>query len=192
MTELTNLTDTAFSRDSARNDMLVLVDLADCEIGKATKMGAHTQGLLHRAFSVVLWRNGANGPEFLISRRAPGKYHSAGLWANSCCSHPRTGEDLVDAAQRRVQEELGCTIENPRELGSFVYRAVYSNGITEYEYDHVFVAEYTGEVMPNPAESDAVRWVGADALYTEICEHPEHFSAWAPGVFSIVMRTMDV
>ena len=192
MTERTNLINAAFAHDDAQDDMLVLVDLADCAKGVATKMEAHTKGLLHRAFSVVLWKNGADGLEFLLSRRASGKYHSAGLWANSCCSHPREGEKLVDAVRRRTKQELGCDIENPHELDSFVYRAVFDNGIEEYEFDHVFVAEYTGDVTPNPAESDAVRWVSADVLDTEIRTHPERFSAWAPGVFSIVLRAMDV
>lgn len=190
MITLTHNAATAFASDSARDDMLVLVDLLDREIGHASKEEVHAKGLLHRAFSAVLWRKGKTGVEFLLTRRAQGKYHSSGLWANSCCSHPRMGEKLEDAVRRRVREELGCDIDEARELGSFVYRAVFCNGIIEYEYDHVFAAEYDGEPKPDPAESDASCWVGTDELIAEICERPHHFSAWAPGVFAIVLREL--
>lgn len=190
MIEIAKHGEGAFASDTAQDDMLVLVDLLDRQIGSVTKMEAHVKGLLHRAFSVVLWREGASGVEFLLTRRAQGKYHSSGLWANSCCSHPRAGEKLEDAVRRRVREELGCEIDGTRELGSFVYRAVFCNGIIEYEYDHVFAVEYDGEPSPDPAESDASCWVGTDELIAEICERPHHFSAWTPGVFSIALREL--
>lgn len=180
----------AFSNDGAQDDQLVLVDLTDRQIGCASKMEAHVKGLLHRAFSVVLWREGEDGVELLLTRRAPGKYHSAKLWTNSCCSHPRDGEELEEAVARRVREELGCEISGLREVGSFVYRHVFCNGIREFEYDHVFLAECQGELAPDERESDAVCWVGADALMAELGEAPERFSVWAPAVFAIVLREL--
>ena len=190
MTDITEQTLNAFALDAASEDRLVLVDLTDRQIGSATKLEAHAKGLLHRAFSVVLWREGADGKEFLLTRRAPGKYHSSGLWTNSCCSHPRDGEELIRAVERRVREELGCEVEGLRELGSFVYRATFCNGIREFEFDHVFAATCAGEPTPDPAEADAACWVSAEALTNELLEHPHHFSAWAPEVFSIVLREL--
>ena len=175
-------------QDPARDDQLVLVDGLDCQTGVATKWDAHVTGSLHRAFSVVLLREGADGPELLLAQRAAGKYHSAGLWANSCCSHPRAGEELTEAAYRRVREELGCDARDSHEVDSFVYRAVFDNGLTEHEYDHVLLGHPASELDPDPAEVSDVRWVGFQDLARELAEQPEVFSAWAPMVLSIAMR----
>ena len=179
-----------FAQDAARDELLVVVDMRDCQVGTATKMRTHVDGLLHRAFSVMLVREGEHGPELLVSRRAQGKYHSAGLWANSCCSHPRDGEELLDAAARRVAEELGTQPVGLRELGAFVYRAPFENGLCEYEFDHVLVARCEGDPAPDPAEVSEVRWVGADELATEVAEHPERFAAWAPNVVRMVLAAL--
>ena len=175
-------------QDPARDDQLVLVDGLDRQVGVATKWDAHVTGSLHRAFSVVLLREGSDGPELLLAQRAAGKYHSAGLWANSCCSHPRAGEELLEAAYRRVREELGCDASDIREVDSFVYRAVFDNGLTEHEYDHVLLGRLVGELDPDPAEVSDVRWVGFQDLARELADQPEVFSAWAPMVLSIAMR----
>lgn len=176
--------------DVAREDLLILVDGLDRERGTATKWDAHARGLLHRAFSVVLVRDGADGPEMLLSQRAMGKYHSGGLWANSCCSHPREGEGLHDAARRRVREELGCDAVGLREIAAFVYRAEFENGLTEHEYDHVFVGRFEGELAPDPTEVSATRWVGVDELAAELAESPLRFSAWAPMVLSMALADL--
>lgn len=178
----------AFEFDAAKADQLVLVDLLDREVGAASKELAHREGLLHRAFSVVLWREGADGVEVLLARRAQGKYHSAGLWANSCCSHPRSGEKLLDAARRRVREELGAEVDGLFEVGSFVYRAAFDNGIVEYEFDHVLIAHCDGAVDPDPAEADAVRWETPERVISELMENPERFSAWAPNALSLAIK----
>ena len=175
-------------QDPAKDDLLILVDEADCQVGTASKERVHREGLLHRAFSVVLWREGADGPEVMLSRRAACKYHSAGLWTNSCCSHPRNGEDTLDAAARRIREELGCTVCGLREIGSFTYRADFASGLVEHEYDHVLLSRYEGDFKPNPDEIDAVRWIGADALSEELLKAPEHFTAWAPRVLSMALE----
>ncbi len=176
------------AQDPARTDELVLVDGLDRQIGVATKERAHREGLLHRAFSIVLWRKGAQGYELLLSQRAKGKYHSAGLWANSCCSHPRVGEELLSAAYRRLREELGCGACGLHEIGSFAYRASFDNGLVEYEYDHVLMGSYVGALAPDPAEVGAVRWVSAEALAAELAQCPERFSAWAYTVLSMALQ----
>ncbi|MBQ6395926.1 MAG: isopentenyl-diphosphate Delta-isomerase [Atopobiaceae bacterium] len=173
--------------DPARLDELVLVDEHDQEVGTATKERVHLEGLLHRAFSVVLWREGNDGVELLLSRRAEGKYHSAGLWANSCCSHPRSDEELLDAADRRVREELGCGVRGLEEIGSFVYRVEFDNGLVEHEFDHVLVGRCVGALSPDPSEASAVRWMEAGRLAEELEREPERFCAWAPRVLRIAM-----
>ena len=176
-----------FANDAAVNDLLILVDGRDEEIGQATKEQAHTQGLLHRAFSVVLRREDGQGRQILLAQRAQGKYHSSGLWANSCCSHPRAGEQVMDAAYRRVPEELGCQARDLREIAGFVYRAEFDNGLCEYEYDHVLVGECVGTPDPDPSEVGDVRWVSEQDLAAELAAHPERFSAWAFTVLSLVL-----
>ena len=178
------------AEDPARDDELLLVDGLDRPVGTASKWRAHAEGLLHRAFSVVLVRMGETGPELLLSQRAEGKYHSAKLWANSCCSHPRAGENLEDAAYRRVREELGCEAIRLHEVGAFAYRAEFESGLAEHEYDHVFVGEMRGEVSPDPGEVAAVRWVSADELAAELAASPEHFCAWAPMALSIALKAI--
>ena len=176
--------------DPARNDLLVLVDGLDRPLGTAGKESAHREGLLHRAFSVVLTRQGEGGRELLLAQRAAGKYHSAGLWANSCCSHPRAGEDVVDAARRRVAEELGSGASGLRDICSFVYRAEFDNGIAEHECDHVVVGRCVGEVAPDPAEASEVRWVTFDALAAELANEPVKFAVWAPIALTLAMASL--
>ena len=178
----------AFANDAARDDELILVDGLDRQIGVATKERAHRDGLLHRAFSVLLVRGEGETAEYLVSQRAPGKYHSAGLWANSCCSHPRVGEELLDAAYRRTREELGCTAVDLHEIGAFCYRAVFPDGLCEYEFDHVIVGRMDGTPAPDPTEVSATRWVARDALAAELAAHPERFAPWAFTVFSLALQ----
>ena len=175
--------------DPARDDMLILVDALDREVGAATKWEAHVEGMLHRAFSVVLLRDGANGPELLLAKRALCKYHSGGLWANSCCSHPRVDEDTVQAAYRRVREELGCAAVDLREIAAFVYRAEFDNGLCEFEYDHVIIGRHKGEIVPDPCEASEVRWIDFNALSAELIAEPTKFAAWVPMVLSMTMAS---
>ena len=186
MSEKPNL-DERMMADPARDDMLMLVDGLDRQTGSATKLQAHVEGTLHRAFSVVLVRDGVEGPELLLAKRSMLKYHSGGLWANSCCSHPRVGEDVVEAAYRRVPEELGCEAADLREVCSFVYYAEFDNGIIEHECDHVVVGRCVGEVNPDPAEASEARWVSFDELAAELAADPCKFAVWAPIVFTLTM-----
>lgn len=169
-------------------DELTLVDGLDRARGTATKKQAHVEGLLHRAFSVVLMRGEGADAQVLLARRALAKYHSGGLWANSCCSHPRAGEEVLDAAYRRVHEELGVTAHGLREVGAFAYRAVFDNGLTEYEFDHVLVGTCEGEPNPDPTEVLEVRWVRVDDLAHELVWEPASFCVWTPTVFSLALR----
>jgi len=164
-----------------REESVVLVDEYDREIGQRAKLEAHRLGLLHRALSVVVF-----DPEgrMLLQRRAFDKYHSPGLWTNACCSHPRPGETPVDAARRRSREELGLDLE-VRFVLSFVYRAEFDNGLTEHEFDHVFVAQSDALPWPEPAEVAEVCWVERTELLDWMKTEPEAFTAW----FRILMES---
>lgn len=154
-------------------DEVILVDLFDCEIGIMEKMEAHEKRLLHRAFSLFIADGRGN---ILLQKRATGKYHSAGLWCNACCSHPRNGERLRDAVIRRAEEELGIRVD-PHELFHFIYYSDYGN-LAEYELDHVFLAQYEGEVTPDPEEAEEIRWISVFDLKKELEAHPEQFTTW--------------
>ena len=177
----------ALANDPARNDRLILTDASDRSIGTATKEQAHRQGLLHRAFSVLLFRETETGREYLLSRRAEEKYHAAGLWANSCCSHPREGETVLSAAENRVSEELGCTAKGLTEIGRFVYRAAFPNGLIEYESDHVLIGRFAGILKPDPSEVSETRWIHAEELKGLLVEKPEQFAPWAFTVLSMAL-----
>ena len=179
----------AMAIDPAKDDLLILTDVLDRQIGTATKERAHREGLLHRAFSAVLYRDGEDGRRYLLSKRATGKYHSAGLWANSCCSHPRDGEDTAESACARVRAELGCGILEPAGIGSFVYRAVFPDGLVEYEFDHVLIGRIDGEPEPDPAEVAGLRWVTAGELEALLADEPESFAPWAFNVLSLALRS---
>ena len=154
-------------------DQLILVDLDDVPIGSAGKAEVHRRGLLHRAFSIFL----TDGERMLLQRRSRGKYHSGGLWANACCSHPRAGESLEQAVPRRLKEELGisCPVE---ELFSFHYFSQYGPQLFEYELDHVFLGRWSGPVCPDPEEIEETRWVPFSQLRQELVECPARFSTW--------------
>lgn len=152
---------------------LILVDICDIEVGSCSKMETHRKGLLHRAFSVFV----VHDKKMLLQKRNTQKYHSGGLWTNACCSHPRKGEVLLDAVSRRLEDELGVTFP-VCEYFEFVYRNDFGNGIIEYEYDHVYLADYCGEIHPNKEEIDELRWVDLAKLKEELTNNPEHFTSW--------------
>src|ERR1700733_15003891 len=142
---------------------VILVDETDTPLGKMEKMEAHRKALLHRAFSVFIFNSKG---EMLLQRRAPGKYHSGGLWTNACCSHPRPGEETSQAAKRRLFEELGFT--TPLEkIFDFTYKSEFDNGLTEHEYDHVYVGQYDQGVYPNQEEVCEYMFLSATAISSE-------------------------
>jgi isopentenyl-diphosphate delta-isomerase len=161
---------------SAESDDLILVDEHDNPVGFETKLSAHQNGgKLHRAFSVFIFN--ARG-EMLIQRRAAGKYHFGGLWTNACCSHPRRGQTTIDAAHLRLREELGFDTEL-REVFSFTYRATDpASGLTEHEFDHVFVGRFDGAPAPNAGEIDDWKWIATGELLADLRANPQAYTPW--------------
>jgi len=153
---------------------VVLVNEKDEAVGTMEKMAAHEQAILHRAFSVFVFNNGG---DILMHQRAHSKYHSGGLWTNTCCSHPRPGEEVVAAATRRLQEEMGFTT-NLTKAFDFTYKAAFDNGLTEHEFDHVIIGQYDGVVNFNPNEVAAFAFMPVHELEQQILETPERFTAW--------------
>lgn len=174
-------------------EYVIMVDEEDNEIGKKEKMEAHWQGLLHRAFSVFLYRQQEKGIEILLQQREKNKYHCAGLWANTCCSHPRQGETVLDAGKRRLQEEMGITLDTPLiDIGSFLYRAEFANGLTEHEIDHVLVAPFACDCSAfNPAEVETVRWASIPAIQEELKTSPTHFAPWFEPALELFLREVN-
>ncbi|MCB9183121.1 MAG: isopentenyl-diphosphate Delta-isomerase [Flavobacteriales bacterium] len=161
--------------DSLRTeDEVVLVDEQDRAIGAMGKLQAHLEGKLHRAFSIFLFD--ASG-RLLLQRRADTKYHSAGLWTNTCCSHPRPGESVDQAALRRLQEEMGISTALTEQF-SFTYRAELENGLIEHELDHVLFGAWSGPPDPDPAEVSEWRYADADDLEEEMRLRPERYTFW--------------
>lgn len=171
-------------------EYVVLVDEADNEIGLAEKLAAHEQNLLHRAFSVFIFREN-NGLELLLQQRALNKYHSPGLWTNTCCSHPRQGEAVIAAGTRRLQEELGFTT-TLTDRGWFHYNAHFANGLAENENDHVLVGRVPVDMLiqPNPDEVHAIRWINIPDLQRELQSHPERFTRWLAFALDLVMAKL--
>jgi isopentenyl-diphosphate Delta-isomerase len=153
---------------------LILVDENDMPTGTAEKMEAHEKALLHRAFSVFIFNSKG---EMLLQQRALKKYHSGGLWTNACCSHPYEGQDTKLAAEKRLQEEMGFTQPLTKAF-EFIYKAPFDNGLTEYEYDHVFTATYEGAVMPNSDEVMDFCYMTVDEIKKSIQTHPHKYTEW--------------
>lgn len=170
-----------------KDPRVILVDEQDNELGTMDKMQAHQLPALHRAFSVFIFNN---KNEMLLQQRAAGKYHSAGLWTNACCSHPLPGEETINAAKRRLKEEMG--FETPVEKAfSFVYKAVVDNGLSEHEYDHVFVGFYNGPVHPDPDEVSHYRFLSMDAIGEMLGQHPGRFTVWFQLAFSRISKWLE-
>lgn len=166
-------------------EYIILVDEADREIGTAEKLAAHEQNLLHRAFSVFIFRRGEQF-ELLLQQRALHKYHSPGLWTNTCCSHPRQGENVVQAGERRLKEELGIDTRLIPTT-SFRYNAHFPNGLSEHEIDHVLIGAISGATIieRNPEEAKAIRWVPLPSLEKELAANPLQFTPWFKEAFGI-------
>lgn len=155
-------------------ELLVLVDENDQEIGSMEKMEVHQKGLLHRAFSILIF-NSKN--EILLQQRALDKYHSGGLWTNTCCSHPRINETTLEAANRRLQEEMGFTTELQEEF-SFIYRAELDGNMIEHELDHVFFGTYDGEFDFNKEEVNDFKWISLPDLMADVEKSPSLYTEW--------------
>ena len=166
-----------------------LVNITGERIGSVEKMEAHVKGLLHEAFSIFVFNNKG---EMLLQRRALSKYHSGGLWTNTCCSHPRVGEILEEAVHRRLVEEMGFDCELER-VGDFVYKAEgLIGGLTEHEFDYVFVGEVDGvKITPNPEEVEEYKWVKVADLKADLKNNPENYTAWFKLILSESSKFFD-
>jgi isopentenyl-diphosphate Delta-isomerase len=153
---------------------VILVNEQDEEVGTMEKMEAHKKGLLHRAFSVLLFNSKG---EVLLQKRSSKKYHSAGLWTNTCCSHPRPGEDVQEAAGRRLKEEMG--IDAIPEFGySFIYKTNLDNGLIEHELDHVYIGQFNGEPIINLNEVDEWKFENIERLRKDMAANPHQYTFW--------------
>ena len=155
-------------------EQVVLVDENDNPIGSSEKLDAHVKGILHRAFSVFVFNSEG---KLLLQKRAHSKYHSAGLWTNTCCGHPRPGEDILGAAKRRLKEEMGIN-SDLHEVFHFTYNEKLENNLTENEYDHVFFGACDHVPQPDPLEASEWKFANCDELKNQIKEKPELFTVW--------------
>ena len=153
---------------------VVLVNEKDEALGTMEKMAAHEQALLHRAFSVFVFNT--NG-DLLMQQRAFSKYHSGGLWTNTCCSHPRDAESVEEAARRRLMEEMGFTCAVKRVF-SFIYKAELDNDLTEHELDHVLIARWNDDPEVNPEEVDSFDWKSVDWVANDMKNNPDRYTEW--------------
>lgn len=166
-------------------DQLILVDSDDRAVGTAGKSEVHRNGWLHRAFSIFVFdRDG----RVLLQQRAHGKYHSPGLWSNSCCGHPRAGEALAEAAHRRLGEEMGfdCPLQ---PVFSFLYREPVSAEMTEHELDHVLIGWFDGRPEPDPREVASWQWIDIAELFSLLRAQPETFTVWLRRILALIGET---
>jgi len=161
------------------NQELILVDENDHVVGFGEKMTVHRNADLHRAFSIFIINS---NDELLLQKRAPGKYHSGGLWSNTCCSHPIKEEDQEITIHRRLREEMGfdCALEY---VFKFIYRVSFGNDLTEHEYDHVYLGRYDGTPKPDPKEASDFKWMHLDDLRKDLHAHPECYTYWLNHAF---------
>ncbi len=160
-------------------EKVILVDEKDNQIGLMEKIEAHEKALLHRAFSVFVLNN---KNELMLQRRALHKYHSPGLWTNTCCSHQREGETTLNAAIRRLQEEMGF-VTDVEEKFSFIYKAEFDNGLTEHEFDHVLVGKYEAEPLINKDEVAEWKWMDVNDVEKDIKDNPTLYTPWFKIIF---------
>ncbi|MDD7806052.1 MAG: isopentenyl-diphosphate Delta-isomerase [Endozoicomonas sp. (ex Botrylloides leachii)] len=174
---------------------VVLVDKYGNVSGQKEKLKAHQSGELHQAFSIMLYQQSASGNyEYLLQQRAQSKYHSGGLWTNTCCSHPRPGEKLEQGCIRRLKEEMGILQSlQLKEIGVFCYHAYLDNGLIEHERDHIWVAEaHALTIEPEPAEVMHYEWCPVHKIHARLAQYPEQFTAWFSEVFTIVNKKLQV
>ena len=165
-------------------EKVILVNERDEPQGLMEKMEAHEKGILHRAFSVFVI-NKKN--QLLLQQRAFSKYHSGGLWTNTCCSHPREGESNLEAAHRRLMEEMGfdCELE---KLTDFIYKAELDHGLTEHEFDHVFIGEWMGAPDINPDEVASYKWMAVDEVEADMKRNPDRYTEWFKIIYNEFLK----
>lgn len=172
-------------------EKVILVDEHDNPMGEGEKQRVHEKGLLHRAFSVFIVRESDKGFDVLLQQRQLDKYHCGGLWTNSCCGHPRPGETLIAAAERRLAEEMGLDIPL-HEVGVFHYIAQFDNDLTENEIDHVCVGFYNGEpIEPNQSEVASFRWVAMEELQQLLLDEPNNYTPWFEKALEVARKSLS-
>ncbi|BAV10218.1 isopentenyl-diphosphate delta-isomerase [Filimonas lacunae] len=167
---------------------VTLVDEFDREVGTMEKMTAHREAALHRAFSVFIFNSKG---DMLLQQRAVQKYHSGGLWTNACCSHPKPGENIMQAAQKRLQEEMGFTTELEKAF-DFIYRAELDNNLIEHELDHVFIGEYNGLILPDAAEVKDYCFKSIESILESLQLQPHKYTAWFHIALPRVIEWVDI
>ena len=160
-------------------EMVILVDKNDNQLGLMEKIEAHEKAVLHRAFSVFILND---NNELLLQRRALSKYHSPGLWTNTCCSHPRDGESVINAGIRRLREEMGFETEI-NNLFSFIYKAEFDNGLTEHELDHVLLGRYNKAPLINKLEVSDWKWTNIEFLKKDVVINSDLYTVWFKIIF---------
>lgn len=160
-------------------EQVILVNEYDEQIGLMPKLEAHEKAVLHRAFSVFVFNN---KNELMLQQRALHKYHSPGLWTNTCCSHQRDGESNLQAGIRRLQEEMGF-VTPLKETISFIYKAPFDNGLTEHELDHIMVGSYEDAPIINPDEVADWKWMPLEDVKQDIDDNPQLYTAWFKIIF---------
>jgi len=164
------------------DELLIVVDEHDNAIAEAGKIEVHKKGILHRAFSVFVFNSEG---KWLLQQRAEDKYHSAGLWTNTCCSHPRRGEVTEEAAVKRLNEEMGIVC-GLKYMFNFTYKASFENGLTEHEFDHIFSGYSDDLPVINKAEVKAYKYLSTEEIRSEINDKPETFTRWFVMMFEKV------
>lgn len=157
---------------------IAIVSPDDTINGYKPKLLVHQQGLLHRAFSIVVFNDKG---EMLLQKRASAKYHSGGLWTNTCCSHLVEGKDMENYMHERLKHEMGFDCEL-KPAFVFHYKAEFENGLIENEIDHVYTGTWNGTPLPDPAEADGYRWASPKSIKEEMLVHPEIFTVWFMGI----------
>lgn len=165
-------------------EYVVLVDTHDNPLGIMEKLEAHKKGVLHRAFSIFIFNSEG---EMLLQKRANSKYHSAGLWTNTCCSHPRPDENCIDAANRRLKEEMGIN-SSLKKIVDFTYKAKLNNNLTEHEYDHVFIGSSDSTPILNSEEAEAFQYVSITELDKLLAVNSEDYTEWFKLIFPLIKK----
>lgn len=158
---------------------VILVDKNDTQIGLMSKLDAHKKGILHRAFSVFVLNN---NNEIMLQKRAYNKYHSGGLWTNTCCSHQREGENSIEAGKRRLLEEMGFETEL-KIITSFIYKVEFENGLTEHEFDYLLIGKYLKSPVINKQEVADWKWMKVELIADDIKLNPNNYTSWFKIIF---------
>lgn len=179
------------SQATTARSYVILVDDRDQEIGIEEKLTAHQTGQLHRAFSIFIFRKQNSNYELLLQQRNFNKYHSPGLWTNSCCSHPQPGEELLSSAKNRLIEEMGIQVDL-KEAGSFIYKADVGNYLVEHEFDHVLVGfTDSSAITINQDEVASYRWVDINTIKNELQSSPGKYTSWFTQALEIAINYLN-